>query len=483
VNLPGPVFFLGLLLAASVLLQIFRRWTWLIAWLATAVTSALGGLMAFANFEVPISFQLNTVNLGEPLNVLGRTLVIEPVDRLPLAFMCFTAAGLFVIAWRLLPHSNFYPAGVVMVALLSGALMVEQVVYAALLVVMAALLGIFPLYEPVSGTGRARYGGKPKGGLQYIAYISLALPGLMITHLLLEQASLFPSDAGLLRTSTVLLGVSFALLLGAVPFQSWLSTVAMDGSPPVVTFLFTVNLGTVWFLLLAYLDTYQWLGEQASLASLFNGVGLTMMVVGGVLAAAHHRLGRMVGYVTLVDNGAMLVALGTQQVSGLALTVLMLMARPIALGLMTLGLDGLRRFGEGSDRLEALQGAAWITPWRTLAFVVGGIAMAGFPLTLGFSVRWGFYRLLTESTLFFAVIALSGSAGVMMGMITALRVFLAPSPETVADDDEGNDGRDDPVVLVLILALVIATIGLGLFPQTLAEMAMQVAEGFTFFTT
>jgi formate hydrogenlyase subunit 3/multisubunit Na+/H+ antiporter MnhD subunit len=305
----------------------------------------------------------------------------------------------------------------------------------------------------------------------------------MITHLLLEQASLFPSDAGLLRTSTVLLGVSFALLLGAVPFQSWLSTVAMDGSPPVVTFLFTVNLGTVWFLLLAYLDTYQWLGEQASLASLFNGVGLTMMVVGGVLAAAHHRLGRMVGYVTLVDNGAMLVALGTQQVSGLALTVLMLMARPIALGLMTLGLDGLRRFGEGSDRLEALQGAAWITPWRTLAFVVGGIAMAGFPLTLGFSVRWGFYRLLTESTLFFAVIALSGSAGVMMGMITALRVFLAPSPETVADDDEGNDGRDDPVVLVLILALVIATIGLGLFPQTLAEMAMQVAEGFTFFTT
>lgn len=481
-NLPGPVFLLGLLTATAILLQVLRRWTWLMAWLATGATGLLGSLMVFANFEVPLALRGNTVTLGEPLNVLGRIMVIEPVDRLPLAFVCFTAAGLFVIAWRLLPHSNFYPAGVTMVALLSGALMVEQVVYAALLVVMAALFGIFPLYEPVSGTDNAHYGGRPKGGLQYIAYISLALPGLMITHLLLEQASLFPNDVGLLRTSTILLGLSFALLLGAVPFQSWLSTVAMDGSPPVVTFLFTVNLGTVWFLLLAYLDTYQWLGEQASLASLFTGVGLTMMVIGGVLAAAHHRLGRMVGYVTLIDNGAMLVALGSQQVSGLALTILMLMARPLALGLMTLGLDGMRRFGRGSDRLESLQGAAWITPWRTLAFVVGGIAMAGFPLTLGFSVRWGFYRLLTQSNLFLSLVALLGSAGVMMGMVTALRVFLAPSPETSVNESSPKLG-DDPIVLVLILALVIATIGLGLFPQALAELAMQVAEGFTFFTT
>ena len=481
-SLPGPVFYIGLLLATAVLLQVFRRLTWLMAWLATGVTATLGGLMAFADFEVPISFQVHTVNLGEPLNVLGRIMVIEPVDRLPLAFICFTAAGLFLIAWRLLPHSNFYPAGLAMVALLSGALMVEQVVYAALLVVMAALFGIFPLYEPVTGKDHIHYGGRPKGGVQYMAYIALALPGLMITHLLLEQASLFPNDEGLLRASTVLLGLSFALLLGAVPFQSWLSTVAMDGSPPVVTFLFTVNLGTVWFLLLAYLDTYQWLGEQASLASLFSGVGLTMIVVGGVLAAAHHRLGRLVGYVTLVDNGAMLVALGTQQVSGLALTVLILMARPLALGLMTLGLDGLRRYGEGSDRLESLRGAAWITPWRTLAFVVGGIAMAGFPLTLGFSIRWGFYRLLTQSNLFVAIAALSGSAGMMMGMVTALRVFLAPAPETVTGERVGGK-HDDPVVLVLILVLVIATTGLGLFPQTLGKLAMQVAEGFTFFTT
>ena len=30
-----------------------------------------------------------------------------------------------------------------------------------------------------------------------------------------------------------------------------------------MTFLFTVHLGTVWFMLLAYLDAYAWLSEQA----------------------------------------------------------------------------------------------------------------------------------------------------------------------------------------------------------------------------
>jgi hypothetical protein len=92
------------------------------------------------------------VILGEPLVVLGRTLVVEPVDRLPLTFIFITGAALFIIAWRLLPHSNFFPNGLAMISLLAGALLVEQVVYAALLVEMAAILAVFPLHEPVAQT-------------------------------------------------------------------------------------------------------------------------------------------------------------------------------------------------------------------------------------------------------------------------------------------------------------------------------------------
>ncbi|MBN1250357.1 MAG: hypothetical protein JXC32_22020 [Anaerolineae bacterium] len=477
-SLPGPLFIVGALLAVGVVLQVLRRFTGVMAWLAAAVSAMIGVVVAVVPLDEALTIGPLTVLLGEPLTFLGRAAVIEPVDRLPIMMITFTATALFVLAWRLLPHSNFFPVGLAILAFLASALMVEQVVYAALLMEMAAILTVFPLHEPIIDDEGNRYGGSARGGLQYMSYVTLALPGLMVTQLFLEQFAIFPSDTSLLRSATTLLALSFALLLGAVPFQAWLSSVATDGSPPVVTFLFTVNLGTVWFLLLAYLESYSWLSDQVAFGSLFTTVGLIMMVAGGALAAAQNRLGRLVGYATLVDNGAMFLALGTRQATGLALTVLMLMARPLALGLMTLGLDGLRRFNQGDDRLATMIGAAWVVPWRTLAFVLGGVAMAGFPLSLGFAARWGLYRLLAEANVFQAVFALLGSAGVMMGLVNATRVLLS-SAESRAEAIALR--REDPVVLVLILALFAGTILLGVFPQLVSQVAVQMAEGFTFF--
>lgn len=477
-TLPGPLFVVGALLAVAIVLQALRLFTGLMSWLAAAVSGMIGMLVALVPLDRAFTIGPLTVTLGEPFTFLGRVAVIEPVDRLPLMMITFTATVLFILAWRLLPHSNFFPVGLVILALLAGALMVEQVVYAALLMEMAAILTVFPLHEPIIDEEGTRYGGSARGGLQYMSYVTLALPGLMITQLFLEQFAIFPSDTSLLRSATVLLALSFALLLGAVPFQAWLSSVATDGSPPVVTFLFTVNLSTVWFLLLAYLESYSWLSDQVAFGSLFTTVGLIMMVTGGALAAAQNRLGRIVGYATLVDNGAMFLALGTRQATGLSLTVLMWVARPLALGLMTLGLDGLRRLRQGDDRLAVMTGAAWVVPWRTLAFVLGGIAMAGFPLSLGFAARWGLYRLLAETNVFQAVFALVGSGGVMMGLVNATRTLLSHAedgPQPVAMK------REDPVVLIMILALFAATIVLGIFPQVVSQVAVQMAEGFTFF--
>ena len=486
-TLPGPVVLIGLPLAVSIVLQILRRWTAITASLAT-LTALLGGLLVASSPLIDMVLPLSgiTIALEEPLDILGRVLVIEPVDRLPLIFIFFTAAGLFVIAWRLLPHSNFFPVGLMMVAMLAGAMMLKQVVYTALLVEIAAVLAVFPLHEPVGG----RYGGgSGKGGARYIAYVTLALPGLMITQLLLELFALFPNDTALLQSATILLGLSFAILLGAVPFQAWLSTVATDGSPPVATFLFTVNMGAVWFMLLAYLESYSWLGQQAVFGPLFTTVGLLMMIIGGSLAAAQRRLGRLIGYATLVDNGAMFMALGTRQIAGVALTVMMLMARPLALGLMTMGLDGLKRLSGGNDSIGnnasasimSLEGAGWRAPWRAVAFVVGGIAMAGFPLSLNFAAHWGLYRVIAETSLFQAVLALMGCAGVMMGVIGVARTLFAPLPKTAAQESPTSGKREDLVVLVLIIVLIGVTLAFGVFPGAISEIALQMAEGFTFF--
>ncbi len=481
-TLPGPIAILVLPLGMAVLLQILRRWTTVTAWMAAASALIVGGAIVLIPLERVWTLDLFggvSVVLGQPLVLLGRSLVIQPADRLALAFLFFTTAGLFVVAWRLLPHSNFFPIALVAVSLLAAALMVEQVIYAALLIEMAVILTVFPLHEPRSTLGEAETRTRStSGGLKYLAYTTLALPGLMVTHLLLELFAVFPNDLGLLRTAATLMSLSFAILFGAVPFQTWLSNVASDGSPPVVTFIFTVGLGAVWFMLLHYLQAYAWLGRQAAFGDLFTFLGLLMIVAGGLLAASQRRLGRLVGYATLVDNGVMLLALGTEQLEGVALAILMLLARPLSLGLMTLGLQGLRDFGNGDDHYEAVSGAAWHSPWRAAAFWVGGIALAGFPISLSFAARWGLLRLIADQQLSIAMLALAGGAGVMFGLVDAFRTMLTPR-------GEGASLKitivEDRVVLVLILLLIVIILLAGFFPQSAGRLALEVAEWYTFF--
>lgn len=487
-TVPGPIFILGVPVVMAVGLQFLRRWTAVTAWLGVMTAGLVGTVIVFLPLTQPWQLGSLEIKLGEPLLILGRELIVQPVDRFALAFLFFTTAGLFVVAWRLLPHSNFFPIGLVTVSLLAGALLVEQVVYTALLVVMAAILAVFPLHEPETLREGAGHGNSSRtsGGLRYMAYAVLALPGLMITQLLLDLFATFPNDQGLLSGAAVLMSLSFAILFGAVPFQNWLSNVAMNGSPPVVTFIFTVNLGTVWFMLLSYLQSYAWLERQAAFGPLFTALGLLMMITGGLLAASQQSLGRLVGYATLVDNGAMLLALGLERVEGIALASMLLLARPFSLSLMTLGLQGLRDVGGGDDSREAVLGAAWRAPWRAVAFMVGGIALAGFPISLSFPVRWGLYRLLAAENLFGALLALGGSAGVVLGLVGVIRSLLTP-PATRVRPRAGEAGVraitvvEDRGVLLLIAVLILASLILGLFPQQAGRLALQMAEYYTFF--
>ena len=107
-------------------------------------------------------------------------------------------------------------------------------------------------------------------------------------------------------------------------------------------------------------------------------------------------------------------------------------------------------------------------------------------------------------------LALMGCAGVMMGVINVTRTLFAPLPKTQqqeraadsraadsrAADSRAADGhtatqtqtpaannshREDLVVLILILVLIGATLALGVFPGAVSQIALQMAEGFTFF--
>jgi formate hydrogenlyase subunit 3/multisubunit Na+/H+ antiporter MnhD subunit len=258
--------------------------------------------------------------------------------------------------------------------------------------------------------------------------------------------------------------------------------VGADSEPLASAFVFTVNSGAVWFLLLAFLESYPELTAYVRFGPFASGVGLAMVTVGGLFAASQRSLGRLMGYGALIDGGVALVALGMESERGLALAFLAVLARPFGLALMAAGLKGLRRGMGSSDGLDALRGVAWRSPWSTLALVVGGLSTAGFPIGVGFAGRWALYRALASSDVVDVLLLMLASAGVMVGICRAVAaLFWRPRS---SDGEAGDVARDAPsegvlTAVVLVLA-VTACVGVGFFPQLLAPTALRLAGLYTF---
>jgi len=469
----GPVVLVLLPLAMGVVSYFLLRWKTLAAGhsIATAVAVAVGVLAL--PVDRPVGFGADRqLALGETASIYGRELILESGDRIGIAFLFFTAAVLFVLAWRFGSQRLIFPVGLGLLSMLSAALLVQPRIYASLLVEIAAATSVLVLQHE----GQA----PTRGGVRYLAYSMLALPGLLVTHWLLERFAITPNDTALLGMATALLALSFAFLLGTVPFHTWVPAITSDGMPLGGVFVLTVGNGAIWFLLLDFLETYPWLSDHPRFGPLLLSMGLAMVLVGGVLAVAQRRLGRLIGYAALIDSGCALMALGQNSELGVTLVFLSLLVRPLGLMLMASGLSGVWA-RDRNDSLDALEGRGWRAPWSTAAFVVGGLSLAGWPLGAGFVWRWAHLRALTSSDPSAAFLTLLAGAAVMIAVWRGVGALMR-RPRTA----EGlvapfSLSGESPLTATVVILVILGCIGLGLFPQVIAPVAASLAEGYTFF--
>jgi len=470
----GLFLLLTLPLVMAGVVYVLRRWASLSALLATCTALILGiALLVLPLEQSVLSLGERQINIDGNVTFLGRELVMEQTDRLAMAFLFLTAAGLFFLAWRFVPRSLLFPVGLSMLSLLSGALLIRPLIYAILLIEIAAALSIFAL--------QAERQPPTRGGLHYLTLTTLALPGLLVIHWLMERYALTPDDKGLLNTSAILLLFSFTLLLSVVPFHVWAPAVGggkRDGSNPLAgAFVLTIGNGAIWFLLLNFLEAYPGLYRYPRLSSLVSNAGLAMVIVGGLLASAQRRLGRLMGYGALIDTGGALIALGMNSKAGLTLLFLSLLMRPLGLILVAAGLSGLQARNGGDDHLDELQGLSREAPWSTAALIFGALSVAGLPASAGFVWRWALYRALSPSSPVPALFLLLAGMGVMIGLWRALSVLLSRPQVSEESEDVPKEGLLTAVVVAVSIA---ACVGIGLFPQPLAPLATRLAEMYTF---
>lgn len=420
-------------LAVAAPVYLLRRWAPLASLLAGATALALIGLWA----RIPPD---------ESAQILGRQLALSPISRLALPFL-FGILALMTLFTGGIPQGwGFLPFALLFTSLLNAALMIHPFILAVLLVEMAALLLAFTMRGPGAGS-------------RYLVLVAAAAPPLLLASWLMDLYALNPDNLALIPGVVALLALGFGLLLAAVPLHLWLPAVAEE-SPPMVTALLTVVFDLALLLLLVdLLNGLPWLASAPRMRGALIGGGLLTALVGGLLAFPQTRLGRLLAYSAIANLGFILVGLGVASTTGLMGAALELISRAIALLLMAMGLGAIRRQVPG-DTLADLGQVAPRLPLAVAAFILGGLALSGLPLSGGFPGHWLIYRAAFQRGPWQAYVLLLASSLLLLGTLRALRAALGFRSEVAWS-------RGWWLVRGMIILLILLSVIIGLYPQVL----------------
>jgi formate hydrogenlyase subunit 3/multisubunit Na+/H+ antiporter MnhD subunit len=449
----GPALLLAMLLLGAALVYVLRRMEAVAAFSA----AALAGLVALGLWKLPTAMPVRlagrTVWLGRPLVWGDLSLVLTPAAQALLVYLLLTGAFAFILGWRTYQGRTFYPFGLVLLACWATVALLQPLLLAPFVIVLSSIVAVFLIQA-----GRP---GNTRGAWYQLLFPSLAVPFFLIAAWYINLAPLNPDEAMPYRIAGWLLVIGFIFLLQPAPLHVAVPAIAGHAPPVVAAFLWVGGQSVTLFLLQRFLVTYPWMATTIDSARWLLWLGILTALVGGLLAAAQNRLGRLMGYAGLFDYGVLLVAMALRGTAGLPTAVWLLLTRTIALMTFALGAAALRHYME-DDHFDRLAGAVSRLPWAVAALLAGGLALVGLPLTAQFASRWALLQLLAENDTRWVLLILLGGCGVLIGVIRAGKACFGSLSESKVE-------RESLGLTVFAAILVVSSVLLGIFPQVLTD--------------
>lgn len=457
-----PVLLIGSLLLASVVTYLTRQWERLTALMGMAATGFWATLLWQVDLQQPLWILPTgqTVDMGAPITRLDFTLRLEAGAIPMLTLMLFLTAAAFAIAACLSQGRSFVPfslvlvAGYVTVTLLTTSPLAPPLIIPLFLAILATI-GVFVLQAGRLTTA--------VGPLRSLIPPILAFPLFLIAPHYIELIPLNPQDFTAAQAASQLLSIGLLLLLAPVPLHGAQAAIAQS-APPVTTALITL-LTQVAALHLLYrtLATFEFVPQQAPLGLWLTWIGLITAVWGGVAALGATHAGRLWGYSALHDWGVILLVLAAPGSRGWSLVLFLFGLRVISMLTAAAGLAVIEQHAGGLS-LARVQGAGSRLPWNSAAFLLGGLGLAGFPLSAGFTGHWAAIQIVAESDWRPAAVVLIASAGTIFGYIRFARTLFGPLENRFL-------ARELPVNVLLAFFALMISIGLAVAPQ-LMDMPM-----------
>jgi multicomponent Na+:H+ antiporter subunit D len=124
------------------------------------------------------------------------------------------------------------------------------------------------------------------------------------------------------------------------------------------------------------------------LALIFTALAIPAMVIGSTVAIFQNNLKRMLAFSSIAQIGYITLGIGLASPIGLTAAIVHIINHSIIKGSLFLALGCFAlRLGKRVN-LQTIRGIGRHMPFTSLAFVVGGIALIGAPLTNGFISKW-----------------------------------------------------------------------------------------------
>ncbi len=280
-----------------------------------------------------------------------------------------------------------------------------------------------------------------------------------------------------LLLALLLLAVGLGFKIAAVPFHMWTPD-AYQGAPTPVSGYMSVVPKVAGFAAMARI-LVQALGPMSdSWLTLISILAIITMVYGNVVAIAQRDVKRMLGYSSIGHTGYMLVALaaygglkpGDQSVSSLLFYL-------FAYSFMNIGAFGvvtwLQHRGHGVD-LDDFAGLGSRSPLAALAMTVFMLSLMGMPPLVGFYAKYYVILAAIQSNMTWLAVVM-----VLMSAVSAFFYLRVVAVMYFNEPIRQWQARSTPLLGVGLGLMAFATVGFGLFSNSVLDLAQKWVQAFS----
>ena len=226
-------------------------------------------------------------------------------------------------------------------------------------------------------------------------------------------APMIPAGTALVAVSMLIIG--FGTKAGLAPFHPWLPDAHAEAPTPVSVLLSGVMIKVALYAMARTVGIFF---PTLPVITLFAvALGAFSMLLGVILALAQDDLKRLLAYHSVSQMGYVLAGVGLGTYLGVYGGLFHLLNHALFKALLFMS-AGAVIHATGARRVSELGGLARRMPLTCLAFLVGGLSIAGFPPFNGFMSKLTVYLALASAGMWWAV-----AAAILASVLTMVAIL------------------------------------------------------------